>query len=704
MVKIYNEERFMNEFTFGFEFEGWANDEDDKDRFGEWAYDYFNEIARDKHVHIRTETMGMSGDSSIEPDDGRYGGEYQDDCPDCNGGRYECNKCNGQGRISETCSECEGYGKVTEHCDKCDDDGLEKCDRCNGTGEEPDGQGSLLTNAVEVCKKCNGEKWVKCKYCGGEKEQLVRCQYCGGEGVIETDCPECEGNGDFRCETCGGDGYITYDNDDGDPRTFEWNSPVFNVNYYNISKVTNFLYESMSKKFVNTNSSCGFHIHIGFPEKYTTVQDRLWILINLAIYPEMFNKITKYKNFNFTNRSYAKETLHEDIKRVLNDEESNNENVNSNLAKLITANKYLMLRQHPSGTLEWRGPRSFLDRKKIEDIKGFFLEVFYPFVKFITKVVDTDVINYKHFTISKKDIMRNVSLENMRKVVPNSYIKQKYSKFSLEQDNRELSEVYKLFPELFKMKFSEGIVYINDSDKNFIHLSEARFDYNNKLPINYKNLQLNSCRLYGPYLDAFMVKNCNIENFDNINLNYANNYNRFDRCKKITVSSELRDSTFVNCGEIVSLYRTIDCEFKHCTNVELTNCMGPLFNYCESIKLNICEKGRVQNSTINSGIWRSVLISDSNYIDGGSFYDCTIELTNDMIKYDGVFKGCTYVIPSRWSNDFYFHNMNNSPKFFFQQINSYVQKKYATADYKVPPFTGTTLEELTSFLQSLDRG
>ena len=38
----------------------------------------------------------------------------------------------------------------------------------------------------------------------------------------------------------------------------------------------------------------------------------------------------------------------------------------------MSEEKMRLLRNHPQGTIEWRGPRNFLNKQNVNDIKTFF--------------------------------------------------------------------------------------------------------------------------------------------------------------------------------------------------------------------------------------------------------------------------------------------------------------------------------------------
>lgn len=62
------------------------------------------------------------------------------------------------------------------------------------------------------------------------------------------------------------------------------------------------------------------------------------------------------------------------------------------IANELSEVKMRLIRNHPQGTLEWRGPRNFLNKPDIEVIKRFFMKL-YKFAKWISDTLDKKEIN-----------------------------------------------------------------------------------------------------------------------------------------------------------------------------------------------------------------------------------------------------------------------------------------------------------------------
>lgn len=193
--------------------------------------------------------------------------------------------------------------------------------------------------------------------------------------------------------------------------SFEYNSPVIPCKPIWFAKVIKFL-SDIKKQGIYTNSSCGFHHHLSF--NLQNERDIIWIYCNMASDPEFFEEITKLDNtYNLTDDKYAElgtmVQLGEDIL---------NKDYDKILEKLTT-DKYRLFRIHPQGTLEWRGPRGFLNNATIDIIKDFYK----LFIKLITKTksyLDSDIligtnINKEEFfnelLLAKKRTNNNIKLE-----------------------------------------------------------------------------------------------------------------------------------------------------------------------------------------------------------------------------------------------------------------------------------------------------
>ena len=152
----------------------------------------------------------------------------------------------------------------------------------------------------------------------------------------------------------------------GDGFTFEWPSPAMSLNVANLQTTLKFL-NSLRDVGIFTNETCGFHVHFSYPN-YKPI-DGLWILCHLANDPELRSKITSYDGIDFVNPQFASEEFLNGLHTYVQQQKW------GALVNFFSTEKYRVLRLHPQGTIEWRGPRAFLQRENIESIKGFLRRV-----------------------------------------------------------------------------------------------------------------------------------------------------------------------------------------------------------------------------------------------------------------------------------------------------------------------------------------
>ncbi len=175
-------------------------------------------------------------------------------------------------------------------------------------------------------------------------------------------------------KTFGNDINIIHD-DSLNANGFEFPSPTMNITPLNIKKTINFLSSLKKSKFkIHTDDKCGFHIHLSLPT--LTLEDCIWLVCHLSLNEEMINELTSLKIENgkiidFYNPKYTDIKYLKELKKSIED---------SDYQKIIDIlndgnEKHRILRIHPQGTLEWRGPRNFLNSENIQDIKLFFNKI-----------------------------------------------------------------------------------------------------------------------------------------------------------------------------------------------------------------------------------------------------------------------------------------------------------------------------------------
>jgi hypothetical protein len=164
--------------------------------------------------------------------------------------------------------------------------------------------------------------------------------------------------------------------------TFEWASPVLSFTPQTIKQCITFL-DDLPKYNIHTNNTCGFHVHMSFPAMSPV--DVRWIVFQVALDDTIQETIDGLNDIDFFEMPHALKGYLTDIRKVVEGSFTKEEKINR-LMKLLNDEKYRTLRIHPQGTLEWRGPRGFLQEYNRQVIKDFFL-LLWKFISWITGAV-----------------------------------------------------------------------------------------------------------------------------------------------------------------------------------------------------------------------------------------------------------------------------------------------------------------------------
>ena len=193
-----------------------------------------------------------------------------------------------------------------------------------------------------------------------------------------------------------GDSSVHSNTDYSHDYPFEYSSPVLSAVPENFARVIHLLKHLKDYK-IYTNNTCGFHHHVKF--NGMTPQDLVWIYCNLATDAEAFELFSKFKNYKFFDETFAS---FEDIDKL---GEALLERDFERAIEYITDEKYRAFRIHPQGTLEWRGPRDFLNNDNIEYITDFY-KLFNVLITKIKHYMDMDVL--ADTTITKEELFKKL--------------------------------------------------------------------------------------------------------------------------------------------------------------------------------------------------------------------------------------------------------------------------------------------------------
>ena len=194
---------------------------------------------------------------------------------------------------------------------------------------------------------------------------------------------------------------VTYDSsvrsyDDDNDFAFEYSSAVFDATPTNFKRVIDMLH-TLDSNGIYTNDTCGFHHHLKFGTMST--EDLLWIYCNLATDPDTFTTFNKFKDYEFNSEYSSISDLLYLGKELIN------RNWKS-AANYLDDSKYRLFRIHPQGTLEWRGPRNFLDKGNLQDIKDFY-KLLNHLIGNIKNYMDSKYLNGT--TITREKLFQEIS-------------------------------------------------------------------------------------------------------------------------------------------------------------------------------------------------------------------------------------------------------------------------------------------------------
>ena len=184
---------------------------------------------------------------------------------------------------------------------------------------------------------------------------------------------------------------------------FEYSSPIIPLTPMWLGKVVKTL-QTLLDEGVYTNKSCGFHHHLSFGNIHE--KDMVWIYCNLAADPSTYKDFVEFQGHSFQSSQYASYyDLDELATALLNDDFDT-------VGDLLTTTKYRTFRIHPQGTLEWRGPRNFLNDKNVEVIKEFY-RLFLKMSQKISHYMKSNTI--EGTTITKEKLFRNLDMYKQEK-------------------------------------------------------------------------------------------------------------------------------------------------------------------------------------------------------------------------------------------------------------------------------------------------
>ena len=204
---------------------------------------------------------------------------------------------------------------------------------------------------------------------------------------------------------------------------FEYATKKIPFNAKNLEKIYYGL-TRLGENGVFTNNSCGFHIHMSFPD--ISKEDIIWILCCIACNDKLVNDMLfldkngeEIKLFNY---EYATTDFLDEIKENIDKEDW------SELNTIFTNTKYRVLHiDEEHKTIEWRGPRGFLNDDDADTIKAFILKWF-RLISSIAKITQSTSYESDIGTLNKYDLLKEIKADNLTFVSDKEENKKKKSK------------------------------------------------------------------------------------------------------------------------------------------------------------------------------------------------------------------------------------------------------------------------------------
>lgn len=216
--------------------------------------------------------------------------------------------------------------------------------------------------------------------------------------------------------------------------SFEWASPKMPFNPKNVEKMYQFL-KGLPELGVYTNDTCGFHVHMSYPD--IDIINARWLICCMALDEQLYNMMTKLvvndeDTLRF-NGYYASGDFFDEIKRyVINGDMRS-------LNRVLSGDKYRVARIHPQGTIEWRGPRAFLDSQNPEIIKKFILQL-YKVVNTLGRYAEKKEITTSNGVTFKKEALQKLSDRSLEFNSPTELKnKDKFEKLKARLDDNKIS-------------------------------------------------------------------------------------------------------------------------------------------------------------------------------------------------------------------------------------------------------------------------
>lgn len=205
---------------------------------------------------------------------------------------------------------------------------------------------------------------------------------------------------------------------------------------------------TLLKNGYSTNSSCGFHIHYSY--EGINYQDICWFLFGLSMNSSMLDEFSRMDDIEFLHHRMADRSYFFEMPLAIKNNDS------QKIKELFSMEKFRLLRIHPQGTIEWRGPRDFLTSENFSLISKFFIKL-YRCSDIMMKLINTSSYQDGDWKITKKEFMDKIQINSH---INNAFKKTNISKTPQDMDDLDLA--YSKFPWFKTVKYRGTNFSIHD--------------------------------------------------------------------------------------------------------------------------------------------------------------------------------------------------------------------------------------------------
>lgn len=210
-------------------------------------------------------------------------------------------------------------------------------------------------------------------------------------------------------------------NNIGNNLAFEWATPIFKATPKAFEGFVHTLYDLFKDGEIYTNDDCGFHHHLMY--NGMNERDCIWIYCNLAMDDDFIDETIDFDDFSLYSQQWSSINPFTIIRKSIKNDDW------STVLGLLSTDKYRLFRIHPQGTLEWRGPRDFLNEAALEVIKDFYY-------KHLQKVIMKFIEYNRSTTLFGTNISKNEFFEKLTEA------KKEYSNQGIFGDNEFILNNY----------------------------------------------------------------------------------------------------------------------------------------------------------------------------------------------------------------------------------------------------------------------